>query len=178
MCGCSIDDYLRDRYPALYNSKILTNLSYFQAKATHYIWERTQKKPKKTCCKSCGSNYTSWLRTQDPKRSYIKESFECDCCGKPTRGGRLIMRGNGSFKRNCFKLCRACHRKKITTDMRRIWEILNREKRSLYQKVWRKKNPVLAKLYKKHYLERVKNNQPRLGQTRKISCAATPTIVF
>lgn len=135
MCGITLENALKEHFPVLYDPNIISDKRYFQAKARQYRWERTQKKPKKTCSKSCGFNYTSWQRTSDPKASYIKEKFDCDYCGNGSVGGRLIIKG----KKTRFYVCRRCHRKRLTVELRRQWEIFNREYRNQYARNRREK---------------------------------------
>jgi|WetSurSiteA1Bulk_404760.scaffolds.fasta_scaffold45636_2 hypothetical protein len=171
MCGIGLNEAVGQEFNVLKMTpdEIVNDLG--DERKKQYIWERTQKNPKKTCSKSCGSNYTSWLRTQEPKRSYIREDFKCDCCGKASHGGRLLI----NHVRN-YKVCRSCHRKNIITEGRRMWEIFNKKYRIEYQKAWRLANRDKYLKYKRRYRERVKNNKPRLGTTRKIICAVNPHI--
>lgn len=155
----SVDDYLDDKLDNRINQ---------------YRWDRQCKHPKQTCSKSCGYNLSSHKRTLEPKSSYVKESFKCDCCGTLSDGGRLLVSGTKSR----FRVCRACHRRKITNELRRLWEVYNKDHRLKYQRQWRKENPKKAKAYKRRYLKRLAKGQTPLGKTRKITCAANPGLML
>jgi len=150
MCGVTLENAVKSEFSVLKLSVDDIIDDGLDKRINQYRWERTQKHPKKTCSRSCGFNYTSWMRTGDPKKSYIKDDFVCDCCGKRSSGGRLLVNGNKSR----FSLCRRCHRKRITIEARRLWEIFNREHRLAYKQRWLKDHPTKMRTYKRRYLKR------------------------
>jgi hypothetical protein len=153
MCGINLDEACRQNFPTLYDHNALSAVGYYERKRNAYVWERTQESPHLTCCRSCGFNYKAWKLNLDSKSTYIKGSLECDKCGKPKRGGRVIIGRKG---KRVVKLnyCRACHRLLSREGMRLAWEeqhrewrreyhrkhhALNRDKDNAYKRAWRKK---------------------------------------
>jgi len=179
MCGISLDEAVSQEYNVLTmdEDKFLDENFDLESSKKHFRWERTQKNFKPTCSWDCGQNLKAWRRTGEPKSSYFNKDINCDCCGKPTTRGRVVKQRRDKGYTD-FHICISCHRKKEIREGRRMWEVLNREYRVKYQKEWRKAHPKETKMYKRHYLKRVKSKKPRLGKTRKIVCAANAAITF
>lgn len=175
MCGIGLDEATKLRFPMLFSQNILTDKGYYQAKYDTYIWERTQKHPKVTCSWDCGQNYKAWRRTGEPKTSYFATKLDCNCCGRGTTRGRVIKQRRG-HRYVDFYMCIDCHRKKEITEGRRLWEILNRDHRNAYHRLWRTNNQDKQRQYKLKYRKRVKAGVPLLGNCRKPICAVHPSL--
>lgn len=135
MCGLSLDEACREKYPMLFDRNTLTVKDYYQWRMNIYIRDRTRKSPKRTCSKSCGYNLSAWSRNLDSKKSYIKGRIDCLVCGRSRIGGRIIIRGEESLQ-----ICRGCHRTRLTRELRKLWEITNHSDRLDYQRKYYSKN--------------------------------------
>lgn len=173
MCNITLDEACRTLFPVLYNHNTVSNTEYFETKRKHYVWERTQRKPKDTCSWDCGQNYKAWRRTGEPKASYYAGQHDCDCCGGGSTRGRVIKQTKKTVVHDFF-LCIKCWRRKEIREGRRLWEIFNREHRVAYARAWRHKHQQQTKQYKRKYLTKKKNGTPCLGKSRKIVCEANP----
>lgn len=178
ICNITLDEAIEEKFgPLSTDTEVYLDDALLEKKKNRYRWERTQKHGKKTCSKACGWNYTSWSRTRDPKSSYTKKVFTCFCCGDLKEGGRVIKDRRGKKTTN-LHICRTCHRKRLTRELRSLWEIFNKEHRRAYERAWQKAHPNKTRKYKRKYLERVRKNKPRLGKTRKIPCKNSPKTRF
>lgn len=150
MCGIGLMEAVKEiNDPLTMDADAYLNDDFTQSK--HYVWERTCVRPKKTCSKACGYNYSSWLRTQDPKSSYTKKIFDCFKCGKTSEGGRVVI--SGKYKKY---ICRHCARKQTTSDLRHLWEVFNLEHRQAYAKEYRRKHKKHLNTIRRNWRERRK----------------------
>lgn len=151
MCGRTLEESLQAKYPMLYQKNVVTASQYYERKREIYIRDRTRKCPKKTCCRSCGYNFSAWLRNQDSKKTYFRDSFTCLICRKNKTGGRVLKRGSESVM-----ICRGCHRVRLTNDLRREWEILNHDNRLDYQRRYYSANKKRLNLRKRLWRAKIK----------------------
>jgi predicted CXXCH cytochrome family protein len=140
MCGINLEEACHKRFPELYTMNTVTATDYYEAKQEAYIHERTQERPNLTCSRTCGYAYKSWKSTLDSKRTYLVDPFTCDKCHEPATGGRLLKNGNRDYQ-----VCRKCHRKYFTNELRAIWQTTHREQRREYMKAYREKHATTSR---------------------------------
>jgi hypothetical protein len=135
MCGVDLKQAVAEQFnPLDYTPDQLID-GEFDRRKRQYVWERTQERPRLTCCRSCGYNYKAWKSNLDSKKSYVKGKHRCYRCEEIKVGGRILKSRYGKD----MTICRTCHRKQMIYDMRKQWEEQHREERNAYTRQWRAK---------------------------------------